>query len=131
MSPPVTVIGLGPMGQAMVRTLLAADHPVTIWSRTPGRAAGVVADGAVLAPTAADAVSASELVILSLTDYQAMYDVLGSATEALAGRTIVNLSSDDPDRTRHGAAWCAEHGARFLTGGVMVHCSDSRVPTSS
>jgi 3-hydroxyisobutyrate dehydrogenase-like beta-hydroxyacid dehydrogenase len=32
----------------------------------------------------------------------------------------VNLSSDSPDRTREGAAWAEEHGARFLTGGVMT-----------
>ncbi|OLF04729.1 6-phosphogluconate dehydrogenase [Actinophytocola xinjiangensis] len=117
---PVTLIGLGPMGQAMVRTLLAAGHPVTVWNRTAGRAGGVVADGATLAASPTDAVAASELVILSLTDYQAMYDVLRDATPTLAGRTIVNLSSDTPDRAREAAAWAAGHGARFVTGGVMV-----------
>ncbi|MFE9845175.1 NAD(P)-dependent oxidoreductase [Streptomyces goshikiensis] len=116
----VTVIGLGPMGQAMTRTLLGAGHPVTVWNRTAGRAAGVVADGAALAPTPARAVEASGLVILSLTDYRAMYEVLGGATGSLAGRTLVNLSSDTPDRTREAALWAAGHGAAFLTGGVMV-----------
>ncbi|MFJ9179989.1 NAD(P)-dependent oxidoreductase [Streptomyces sp. NPDC102360] len=117
---PVTLIGLGPMGQAMVRTLLAAGHPVTVWNRTAARADALVADGATLAASPADAVAASELVILSLTDYQAMYDILGGATEALAGRTLVNLSSDTPDRAREAAAWAASHGATFLAGGVMV-----------
>lgn len=116
----VTVIGLGPMGQAMTRTLLAAGHPVTVWNRTASRADGVVTDGATLAVTPSEAVKASDLVILSLTDYQAMYDVLDSATESLAGRTLVNLSSDTPDRTREAATWAAGHGAAFLTGGVMV-----------
>ncbi|GAB3953128.1 NAD(P)-binding domain-containing protein [Kribbella albertanoniae] len=116
----VTLIGLGPMGQAMVRTLLAAGHPVTVWNRTSSRASGVVADGAVLAATPLEAVEASDLVILSLTDYQAMYDVLEPAVESLAGRTVVNLSSDTPDRTRSAAEWAAKHGATFLTGGVMI-----------
>jgi 3-hydroxyisobutyrate dehydrogenase-like beta-hydroxyacid dehydrogenase len=120
MSATVTVIGMGPMGQAMVRSLLAAGHPVTVWNRTPARAADVVAAGAKLAPTAAEAATASDLVILSLTDYQAMHDILGPVPEAISGRTIVNLSSDSPDRTREGAAWATEHGARFLTGGVMT-----------
>ncbi|WP_020017818.1 NAD(P)-dependent oxidoreductase [Promicromonospora sukumoe] len=119
MTTSVTLIGLGPMGQAMVHALLAAGHPVTVWNRTPSRAADVVAAGARLAETPADAVAASDLVILSLTDYQAMYDILGPTTAALAGRTLVNLSSDSPDRTREGAAWAEKHGARFLTGGVM------------
>ncbi|MFI7221354.1 NAD(P)-dependent oxidoreductase [Micromonospora maritima] len=116
----VTVIGLGPMGQAITRTLLAAGHPVTVWNRTTGRAEGVVADGATLAATPAEAVEASSLVILSLTDYQAMYDILGPATASLPGRTLVNLSSDTPDRSREAASWAAEHDAAFLTGGVMV-----------
>ncbi|MFE9404126.1 NAD(P)-dependent oxidoreductase [Streptomyces sp. NPDC006530] len=116
----VTVIGLGPMGQAMTRTLLAAGHPVTVWNRTAGRADGVVTAGAVLAATPRKAVEAADLVILSLTDYQAMYDVLGSATSSLAGRTLVNLSSDTPDRTRAAATWAVSHHATFLTGGVMV-----------
>ncbi|GGX96869.1 3-hydroxyisobutyrate dehydrogenase [Streptomyces fructofermentans] len=114
------MIGLGPMGRAMTRVLLRAGHPVTVWNRTAARADGVVADGATLAATPGEAVEASGLVVLSLTDYQAMYDVLGGATGSLAGRTLVNLSSDTPDRTREAANWAAGHRAGFLTGGVMV-----------
>ncbi|WP_328496737.1 NAD(P)-binding domain-containing protein [Streptomyces sp. NBC_00414] len=116
----VTVIGLGPMGRAMTRTLLTAGHPVTVWNRTAGRADGLVTDGATLAATPVEAVEASDLVILSLTDYAAMYDILDGATGSLAGRTLGNMSSDTPDRTREAAAWAAGHGAAFLTGGVMV-----------
>lgn len=117
---PVTVIGLGPMGRAMIRRLLAGGHPVTVWNRTPSRADGVVADGAVLAPTPRSALEAAELVVLSLTDYAAMDAILDGAADALAGRTLVNLSSDTPDRTREAAAWAAAHGAAFLAGGMMT-----------
>jgi 3-hydroxyisobutyrate dehydrogenase-like beta-hydroxyacid dehydrogenase len=117
---PVTLIGLGPMGQAMAREFLAAGHPTTVWNRTPGRADALVAAGAVRAETPAEAVAASELVILSLTDYQAMYDILGRAEEALTGRVVANLSSDSPQRTREAAEWLAERGAQLLAGGVMV-----------
>ncbi|MFE5339348.1 NAD(P)-dependent oxidoreductase [Isoptericola sp. NPDC056578] len=116
---PVTVIGLGPMGQAMVRSLLTAGHPVTVWNRTTSRADHVVADGALLAPTPRAALEAAELVLLSLTDYAAMDAILDGATDALDGRTLVNLSSDTPERTREAAAWASAHGAAFLTGGVM------------
>ncbi|WP_437819616.1 NAD(P)-dependent oxidoreductase [Sorangium sp. So ce1078] len=117
---PVTVIGLGPMGRAMVTTLMNAGHPVTVWNRTPSRAAKLVTAGATLAPTPADALLASELIILSLTDYPAMYDILGGSTGALAGKVLVNLSSDTPEASREATAWAAKHGASFLTGGVMV-----------
>ena len=96
----VTLIGLGPKGQAMVHSLLAAGHPVTVWNRTAARAADVVAAGAVLAPGVREALAASDLVILSLTDYPAMYSILAGNEQALAGTTIVNLSSDTPEATR-------------------------------
>lgn len=117
---PVTVIGLGPMGQAMVTVLLDAGHAVTVWNRTASRADAVVAKGATRAATVAEALDASEVVILSLTDYQAMDDILSTATEALAGKLIVNLSSDTPQQTTEAASWLAGHGARLLVGGVMV-----------
>jgi 3-hydroxyisobutyrate dehydrogenase-like beta-hydroxyacid dehydrogenase len=117
---PVTVIGLGPMGQAMVRKFLAAGHPTTVWNRTASRADALVEEGAVRAASPADAVAASELVVLSLTDYQAMYDILGQAEHALAGRVIANISSDSPQKTREAAEWLAERGAQLLAGGIMV-----------
>lgn len=121
---PVTVIGLGPMGQAMVRLLMKGGHPVTVWNRTAARADALVAEGATRAPSPADAVAAADLVILSLTDYQAMDDILGpvgdTGGDRLAGKVLANLSSDTPDRTRAAATWAAERGASLLTGGVMV-----------
>ncbi|TCP56442.1 3-hydroxyisobutyrate dehydrogenase-like beta-hydroxyacid dehydrogenase [Tamaricihabitans halophyticus] len=115
----VTVIGLGPMGQATVRTLLAGGHPVTVWNRTASRADGVVAEGARRAASPAEALAASELVVLSLTDFAAMYDILEPAAGALAGKTVVNLSSDTPQTSRQAAEWVAARGANLLVGGIM------------
>jgi 3-hydroxyisobutyrate dehydrogenase-like beta-hydroxyacid dehydrogenase len=49
-----------------------------------------------------------------------MYDVLGPAERELAGRVVVNLSSDTPERTREAAAWLVERGAELLVGGIMA-----------
>ncbi|MEU9705012.1 NAD(P)-binding domain-containing protein [Streptomyces sp. NPDC047981] len=128
----VTVIGLGPMGRAMAGTYLDQGYDVTLWNRTPSRADELVRRGAVLAATPADAVAANEVVLLSLTDYQALYDVLGGVDPALlAGRVLVNLSSDTPDRAREAADWARERGAVQLTGGVLVPPSGIGSPGSS
>jgi 3-hydroxyisobutyrate dehydrogenase-like beta-hydroxyacid dehydrogenase len=116
----VTVIGLGPMGRAMAEALLRTGHSVTVWNRTASRAGPLLAAGARLAPTPSAALAASELVLISLTDYQAMWDVLEEASDGLEGRTLVNLSSDTPERTREAAAWTESRGGAFLAGGVMV-----------
>ncbi|WP_086827794.1 NAD(P)-dependent oxidoreductase [Allokutzneria sp. NRRL B-24872] len=116
----VTLIGLGPMGQAMVRKLLAAEHAVTVWNRTASRADALVDEGALRAEDVGAALAANTAIVLSLTDYQAMYDILGQATDALAGKVVINLSSDTPAKTREAATWLSGHGAELLTGGVMV-----------
>lgn len=117
---PVTVIGLGPMGRAMAKAFLDAGHSTTVFNRTPSRADDLVREGAAPARSAADALAASELVVLSLTHYQAMYDLLGSATDHLSGKTLVNLSSDTPSEAERASEWAGEHGATFITGGIMV-----------
>lgn len=127
----VTVIGLGPMGQAMAGAFLDRGYDVTLWNRTPSRADALVARGAVLAPTVEKALASNELVILSLTDYDAMYALLEPAGAALAGRVLVNLSSDTPEKARVAARWAAERGAVHLTGGVTVPPSGIGRPDSS
>ncbi|MFI6520563.1 NAD(P)-dependent oxidoreductase [Spirillospora sp. NPDC050679] len=126
----VTVIGLGPMGRAMASAYLKNGYEVTLWNRTASRADDLVAAGAVLALSVADALAAGELVVLSLTDHEAMYAILGQAVHSLAGKTIVNLSSDTPEKSREAAAWAAGYGARYLTGGVTSSPSGIGAPES-
>ncbi|SFK76719.1 3-hydroxyisobutyrate dehydrogenase [Streptosporangium canum] len=117
----VTVIGLGPMGQAMADAYLDSGYEVTVWNRTAGRADRLVARGARRARTVEAALTANDLVVLSLTDYDAVYAILEQApSAALAGRTVANLTSDTPEKARQAAAWLAERGAVQITGGVQV-----------
>ncbi|WP_324194644.1 NAD(P)-dependent oxidoreductase [Nocardia terpenica] len=115
----VTVVGLGPMGRAMVRAFLAAGVEVTVWNRSAAKADAMVELGAKRAATVAEALDANEVTVLSLTHYAAMYDVLGPAVDRLPGKVIANLSSDSPENARRGAAWVRSHGAQFLSGGFM------------
>lgn len=119
MSQSVTVIGLGPMGHAMAAAYLDRGYEVTVWNRTPSRADALVARGAKLAETPEQALAANELVILSLIDYDVMYTSLAGAEHAVAGRVLVNLSSDVPEKARAGARWVDGLGGTHLTGGVL------------
>ncbi|QXJ23312.1 NAD(P)-dependent oxidoreductase [Actinomadura graeca] len=117
---PVTVIGLGPMGARMAAVFLENGRPTTVWNRTASKAAPLAERGATLAATPADALAASELIVISQTDYKAMYDSLGGETHALKGRVLANLSSGSPDELRRAGEWASGHGAELLTGGIMV-----------
>ncbi|WP_018654192.1 NAD(P)-dependent oxidoreductase [Actinomadura flavalba] len=119
MSTPVTVLGLGPMGRALAGAFLDAGHPTTVWNRTPGKDADLVARGATGAATAAEAVAASPLVVLCVLDYAAGTAIAASAADALKGRTLVHLTADTPERARTMAAWAADHGIAYLDGAIM------------
>ncbi|MGW4120379.1 NAD(P)-dependent oxidoreductase [Nocardia sp. NPDC004711] len=126
----VTVIGLGPMGRAMVAAFLQAGVEVTVWNRSPEKADAMVELGARRAATVAEALDANVVAVLSLTHYSAMYDVLGPAADHLRGKVIANLSSDSPEQARRGAAWLRQRGAEFLSGGVMSAGDNIEHPAS-
>ena len=118
----VTVLGLGPMGRALAGAFLAAGLRTTVWNRTPGKDAELLGRGAVGARSAAEAVGASELVVVCVVNYDAADAFLrqDAVTGALKGRTVVNLTADTPARARDTATWAAAHGIRYLDGAIMT-----------
>ncbi|OWA08689.1 dehydrogenase [Streptomyces sp. CS159] len=115
---PLTVLGAGAMGTALVRAWLAAGHPVTVWNRTAARAEALAAEGATVAASAAEAVAANRLVIVCLLDDASVGAALDGA--GLTGRDLVNLTTGTPAEGRARAAWAQDRGARFLDGGIMA-----------
>ena len=84
----VGFIGLGRMGSGMVASLLKAGHEVTVYNRTRAKAEPLVAQGAKLAGSIADACRGSA-VITMLADDDAMDSVVFGEIGILA-----NLSKD-------------------------------------
>ncbi|WP_107653317.1 NAD(P)-dependent oxidoreductase [Nocardia suismassiliense] len=126
----ISVVGLGPMGQAVVRAFLDAGVTVTVWNRSTEKADTMVELGARRAATVREVLDANDLIVVSLTHYAAMYDALGQASDHLAGKVIANLSSDSPASTREAAAWVRSHGGDFLAGGVMAQSDGLTDPES-
>jgi len=120
-STPVTVLGLGAMGQAIAGAFLEAGHPTTVWNRSHGKGDALVARGAVRADTAADAVRAAELVVVSLVDQSVSRTVLAPIAAELRGRALVDLTSDTPQRAREAAAWARAEGIDYLDGAMMAY----------
>ncbi|SHF12440.1 NAD(P)-dependent oxidoreductase [Streptoalloteichus hindustanus] len=117
---PVTVAGLGPMGAALAEAFLAAGNPTTVWNRTAAKAEPLVARGARHATTLTEAGEASPLLVICVTDYPSAKAIIEGAGSALAGRTVVNLSSSTPDEAREAVGLAAGFGAAYLDGTIMV-----------
>ncbi|RSN60295.1 NAD(P)-dependent oxidoreductase [Actinomadura sp. WAC 06369] len=115
----VTVLGLGAMGSAIARTFVDRGYRTTVWNRTASRSAPLAGAGAAVAPTAAEAVAASPLVVLCLLDGAAVDAVLASVGAAAEGKVLVNLTSGSPAQARTNERWAHEHGAEYLDGKLM------------
>lgn len=115
----VTVVGLGSMGSALATTLAERGHRVTVWNRTRDRARRL-ADRVRLAASAEDAVLASDVTIVCVTDQVAAEAVLRQAGAVVAGRLIVNVSTGTPAQAREIAVHVRRQGGSYLAGGIQA-----------
>jgi 3-hydroxyisobutyrate dehydrogenase-like beta-hydroxyacid dehydrogenase len=116
----IAVIGTGAIGTAITRRLLTTGHDVTVWNRTPGRATALTGAGAHLARSAGDAVTTAGLTLLTLTDYTAVQQILGTLDPGLDGHTIAALCTGTPDDARAAAQQATRLGATYLDAGVQA-----------
>jgi 3-hydroxyisobutyrate dehydrogenase len=82
--PALAVLGTGRMGAPIARNLLAAGFEVSVWNRTADRAAPLVADGAMLSSSPAEAAEGADLVLTMLADGDAVNDAMTGSAGALA-----------------------------------------------
>ncbi|MDP3693527.1 NAD(P)-dependent oxidoreductase [Bradyrhizobium sp.] len=97
-------LGLGLMGIPMTRRLLDAGHDVTVWNRSPGKAADLAAAGAKPAATPRDVAGTADIIFMCLTDAAAVEQVVfgpdGIASASGATKLVVDFSSIHPDAAR-------------------------------
>jgi 3-hydroxyisobutyrate dehydrogenase-like beta-hydroxyacid dehydrogenase len=111
----ITVLGLGNLGRALAEAFVRGGHSVSVWNRSASKAAGLAAT---VADSPAEAVAASELVVVAVLDQQAAQQVLRDVD--VRGRAIVNVTSSTPDQARELARWAADNGAEYLQGAVYA-----------
>lgn len=117
----MTIIGMGAMGAAFARTLLAAGRSVTVWNRTPEKMQPLVALGADGASSLGEALAASPRAIVCILNYQQTTELFEQSDIAplLKDRTIIQLSTGSPREADEGAQWFVERGAYYLDGAIL------------
>lgn len=123
--------GLGTMGLPMATRLLAAGTALTVWNRTPARAASLLDRGARRADTVDALFADCEAVLLMLLDQEAVDAVLGRGTGAFAprvrGRLVVMLGTVAPAYSQALDAAIRRCGGRYVEAPV----SGSRGPAEA
>jgi 3-hydroxyisobutyrate dehydrogenase len=129
----VAFLGLGTMGAAMAGHLARAGHQLTVWNRTPGRAADLVALGAAEAATPAAAAAAADVVVVCVSDTPDVEAVLfgpaGVAEGGAPGSLVIDCSTIAPSGSRTFAARLAERGIRFVDAPVSGGSEGARNAT--
>ena len=117
----ITILGMGNMGRAFAARAIETGHQTTIWNRTPGRVAALVASGAIEANTPTTAVAGADAVLVVLADDAAVLDVCLGDHGVLAslepGAVFANVSTVSPETARHLAELGPE--GRVLDAPVM------------
>jgi len=112
-------IGLGAMGKAMVENLLEKGHTVTVWNRSPGPAAELAAQGAIVADAVEGALQ-GDIVLSILAHDQAIRDALLEALpRARPGLIHVNLATISAAFARELADRHAELGLGYVAAPVF------------
>ena len=115
------MLGMGRMGVALALKLIDGGHSVTVWNRSPGKAAEVVKAGATEGSSIAEAVSRAELVFAVLTDDAAVRAVAlgrGGLRESLKdGSTYVECSTVSPQLTEELSGIFSSFVAMPVIGG--------------
>ena len=119
----IAFLGLGKMGVAIARRLLASGHPLTVWNRTEDKARDLAAHGATIASSPAEAVAGADVVFTMLFDDSAHEDVLfgrGAALSAMkAGALHISLSNISVALSERLTAEHARHGQQFVAAPVF------------
>jgi 3-hydroxyisobutyrate dehydrogenase len=112
-------IGLGRMGEAMVRRLLKGGHAVTVWNRTRSKALPLVEHGAKVAAARQD-LAACDLVFTMVSTTDDLKEVLFAEGGLVAGAARPKLVVDSSSISQEGSA---EIRQRLEALGVAYLCT--------
>lgn len=116
--PTIAVLGLGAMG-GPAAARLARTHPVSGYDPLTAARDRASADGVDSTESAAAAVAAADLVLLSLPTPAHVAELIEEVDAGWAGRLVVDLSTIGPADARDAAERLARFGARYVDAPVL------------
>lgn len=123
------VIGLGLMGAPIAQRLLAANLPVTVYNRSPEKAQAFADQGATIATSSTELLRQTDIIILMLTDAQAVRDMVLVEPSNLAGKTIIQMSTIAPEESRDLQTSITAAGAQYLEVPVLGSIPEAKTGT--
>jgi 3-hydroxyisobutyrate dehydrogenase-like beta-hydroxyacid dehydrogenase len=114
----VGFIGLGLMGSRLTRRLHSSGWHIRAWNRSPNPANEINKEGIAIAPSIADLVADSDVILSSLTNDAAVLSVYldsgGVFSTARPGTIILEMSTISPEISRRLHQEARTRGVNFL-----------------
>src|ERR1700726_5009837 len=114
----ISYLGLGIMGSGMASNLLKAGYELTVWNRSAEKCEPFARKGARVAKTPADAVRDVELVMYSLSNDQAVEEVVfgpkGILSGSKEGQVAIDMSTVLPATSLRELKAYTKRGVDFL-----------------
>jgi 3-hydroxyisobutyrate dehydrogenase-like beta-hydroxyacid dehydrogenase len=119
----ISYLGLGTMGSGMASNLLEAGYKLTVWNRNAEKCEPFARKGARIAESPADAVRDVDLVMYSLSNDQAVDEVVFGAKGILSGinegQIAIDMSTVLPATSLREQEAYTKHGVDFLDAPVF------------
>ena len=126
-------VGLGTMGASMAANLLGTGARLTVWNRTPGRAAALVDRGAAEAASPAEVAAQSDITVVCVSDTPDVEAVLfgadGLAGVARSGSLVIDCSTISSSATREFGRRLAQSGVGMVDAPVSGGSEGARLGT--
>jgi 3-hydroxyisobutyrate dehydrogenase len=116
-------IGLGIMGSPMSERLINAGYSVTVYNRTKGKEQALKLMGATVASSPRILAEQVDVIIIMVTDDQAIREIFTGANGLLSsnttsGKIIINMSTVSPAISKEMASLCSREGNHYLDSPV-------------
>lgn len=127
----VTIVGLGQMGIKLAELLRDYEIAVTVWNRTISKAKAI--KNVQVTENLDKAIIQSDIIVICVYDYQAVNEILsGLEVEAvLKGKTIINLTTGNPQEADNLDLQIKSYGAHYLDGAIQVAPDQMGLPDTT
>ena len=115
----VSVLGAGLMGSPFSLRLLGEGHEVTVYNRSSDKLTHLISKGANITTNPSDAIANSKIIIMMLSGYSAITEVLFSTPIDMKGKLFVQMGTISPNESRELFARISQLGAKYIEAPVL------------
>ena len=114
-----TVIGIGIIGKEIVSCLTDSGHNVSIYNWTADKMAGFESKGVNGCHNSSDAVNGSDIIILTLADWQAINDMMFASNIDFSNKMIIQMGTISPEESMQAEKKVAAAGGRYVESPIL------------